>query len=279
MHGLLDQGYFCDGIFLPAEPEEYERDILRMKELGYNMLRKHIKVEPEAFYYYCDKHGMLVMQDMVNNGEYSFIFDTALPTIGMKNRSDVKKTENETMRIFKAHTKETMEHLYNHPSIVAYTIFNEGWGQFNSDEMFDFVKGLDDTRLVDSTSGWFAQKKNDFDSEHIYFKTTPPTIKERPVFVSECGGYSQVVAGHYFSRYNTYGYGSSEDSDALTEMIIKMYHEMIIPGLDRGICGCIYTQVSDVEDEVNGLYTYDRKVCKVNKEKMQELSKEIYSHF
>ena len=275
MHGVLDQGYFCDGIFLPAEPEEYERDILRMKELGYNMLRKHIKVEPEAFYYYCDKHGMLVMQDMVNNGGYSFIFDTALPTIGMKTRSDVKNNENETMRIFKEHTKETIEHLYNHPSIVAYTIFNEGWGQFNSDEMYNFVKHLDETRLVDSTSGWFAQKKNDFDSEHIYFKTTPPIIGERPTFVSECGGYSQVIEGHYFSKYNTYGYGSSEDSEALTDMIVAMYEEMIFSGLEKGICGCIYTQLSDVEDEVNGLYTYDRKVCKVNVEKMQRMSERL----
>ncbi len=278
MHGVLDQGYFCDGIFLPAEPEEYERDILRMKELGYNMLRKHIKVEPEVFYYYCDKHGMLVMQDMVNNGGYSFLFDTALPTIGMLKRKDVKKHENETMRIFKRHTKETIEQLYNHPSIVAYTIFNEGWGQFNSDEMYDLVKRLDNTRLADTTSGWFSQQKNDFDSTHIYFKTTPPTIKERPAFVSECGGYSQVVKEHYYSKYNTYGYGSSEDKEALTDMIVNMYKEMILPGLEKGICGCVYTQLSDVEDEVNGLYTYDRKVCKVNVSKMQELAYNILEH-
>ncbi len=275
MHGVLDQGYYCDGIFLPAEPEEYERDILRMKELGYNMLRKHIKVEPEAFYYYCDKHGMLVMQDMVNNGGYSFLFDTALPTIGMLERKDIKKRETKTMRIFKEHTKETIEHLYNHPSIVAYTIFNEGWGQFNSDEMYDFVKVLDDTRLVDSTSGWFTQQKNDFDSVHIYFKTTPPEINKRPTFVSECGGYSQTVEGHYYSKYNTYGYGSTEDRETLTDKIITMYEEMILSGVAEGICGCVYTQLSDVEDEVNGFYTYDRKACKVNISRMQELSAQL----
>ena len=183
------------------------------------------------------------------------------------------------MRIFKKHMKDTLEHLYNHPCIVIYTIFNEGWGQFNSDEMYDLAKEADSSRLYDSTSGWFAQAKNDFDSEHIYFKTTEPEVKERPVFVSECGGYSQVVDGHFYSKYASYGYGGADDPDALTDMIVKMYKEMIIPGLDAGICGCVYTQVSDVEDEVNGLYTYDRKVCKVNPERMQQLAKKIYEHF
>ncbi len=279
MHGVLDQGYYCDGIFLPAEPEEYERDILRMKELGFNMLRKHIKIEPEMFYYYCDKHGMLVVQDMVNNGSYSFLRDTALPTIGMLTRKDAKKADNVTRRIFKEHTAATVAHLYNHPCIVTYTVFNEGWGQFNSDEMYRLVKKLDKTRPVDSTSGWFAQGKNDFDSEHIYFKTTPPNIKDRPVFVSECGGYSRVVKGHYYSKYDTYGYGGTDSEEALTDMIVKMYEEMIIPGLDKGICGCVYTQISDVEDEVNGLYTYDRKICKVDKKRMQKVAEAIYSHF
>lgn len=276
LHGILDQGYYSDGLYLPAREEEYEQDILRMKNLGYNMLRKHIKIEPEYFYYACDKLGMLVMQDMVNNGPYSFLFDTALPTIGLKKRSDTGISLNgKRQQIFMRHTKETIEHLYNHPSIVAYTIFNEGWGQFQSDYMYDYVKVLDDSRLIDSTSGWFAQKKNDFDSEHIYFKVIHLEVKERPLFVSECGGYSLQVAGHYYNKNKQYGYGACESKEKLTEEIEHMYREMILSSVPQGICGCVYTQLSDVEDEINGLYTYDRKVCKVLSEKMIVLAKEL----
>ncbi len=275
LHGVLDQGYYSDGIYLPAEPLEYQRDILRMKEFGFNMLRKHIKIEPEVYYYYCDKYGMLILQDMVNSGRYSFLRDTAMPTVGMRRRKDTNCKDIQRKEIFKQHVKQLIEQLYNHPCIIAYTIFNEGWGQFDSDAMYDYVKELDSSRLVDSTSGWFWQEKSDFDSEHIYFKTIDLQVQERPLLVSECGGYSRTVEGHYYSKYSSYGYGSATDEVSLTEMIAGMYHKMILPGISKGVCGSVYTQLSDVEDEMNGLYTYDRKVCKVDREVMKELAKEL----
>lgn len=265
LHGVLDQGYFCDGIYLPARETEYEQDILSMKNLGFNLLRKHIKIEPECFYYYCDMHGMLVMQDMVNSGLYSWIKDTALPTIGFPIYGNGTLWGRKQRRDFFVESmKETISHLRNHPSVIAYTIFNEGWGQFESDAMYELAGKLDAARLYDAASGWFCGKKSDFDSQHIYFKKLEiPETPEKPVLVSECGGYSYGIPGHVFAKFTRFGYGDCADSEELTERIRKLYEDTILPAISQGVCGCIYTQLSDVEDETNGLYTYDRKVCKV----------------
>ena len=276
LNGVLDQGYFCDGIFLPAEEQEYERDILRMKELGINMLRKHIKIEPECFYYYCDLHGMLVMQDMVNNGGYSFVRDTALPTIGLLKRNDNKfRVSKETKDIFEKHMLDTQRQLYNHPCIIAYTIFNEGWGQFEGDRMYALAKAADPTRLYDATSGWFVQNDSDFDSYHVYFGDKKPQPDKRPMLISEFGGCTYAVPGHLYAKYNSYGYGSCKDAKELSDKIAERYEALIFPVIKGGACGCVYTQLSDVEDEVNGFYTYDRKVCKVEPAKMQEIVKRV----
>ena len=275
LHGVLDQGYVPDGIYLPAEEAEYDRDIVRMKELGFNLLRKHCKVEPDYFYYACDKLGMLVMQDMVNSGPYHFLRDTALPTIGFKKKKDRTGFSGKRKEFFKTHVADTIKEIYNHPSVVAYTIFNEGWGQFESDAMYDFVKTLDPTRLADATSGWFAQEKNDFDSEHIYFRNKKMHPKERPMFLSECGGYALKVDGHFYNKSKDYGYGSCADSRELTDKILQMYEVMVLPAVPKGMCGCVYTQLSDVEDEINGIYTYDRKVCKAEKERMLTLAEKL----
>ena len=170
-HGLLDQGYWPDGVFTPAKPECYADDIIAMKKLGFNTLRKHIKVEPEEFYYQCDKLGMIVFQDMVNNDDYHFFRDTALPTIGIQKLDDRKLHRDETARkMFLEGMEATVNQLKNHPCICYWTIFNEGWGQFDSDNVYEAFKKLDDTRFIDSTSGWFRREKTDVDSRHVYFR-------------------------------------------------------------------------------------------------------------
>lgn len=279
LHGVLDQGYYSDGIMTPAEEMEFERDVLRMKELGFNLLRKHIKIEPECFYYFCDKHGMLVMQDMVNNGEYSFWRDTALPTIGLQLRDDKHIVGEENRKsIFEKHMQDTISHLYNHPCVIAYTIFNEGWGQVESDRMYTLARTQDSSRLYDATSGWFAQKESDFHSVHIYFGSRKPKGKERPILLSEFGGYSYLIQEHIYSN-KSYGYGTCKSSEELIERIEKRYQELVFPFLDKGLCGSIYTQLSDVEDEINGFYTYDRKICKVDLQRMKNLANLIYTKF
>lgn len=272
-HGLLDQGYWSDGLFLPATPKGYEDDILAMKGLGFNTLRKHIKVEPEQFYYDCDRLGMIVFQDMVNNGDYSFLRDTALPTIGLKRRNDRRlHRDPETRRRFEEGMAETVTRLYNHPCICYWTIFNEGWGQFESGRLYRRLKELDDTRFIDAASGWFVGGDSDVDSPHVYFKPFKMKQSDKPVLLSEFGGYSYKPEGHVFNREDTYGYRFFKEQAAYEDALLTLYREEIIPAIAQGLCGAIYTQVSDVEDETNGLLSYDRRVVKVSAEKMQALA-------
>ena len=270
LNGVLDQGYFTDGHYLPGDPKEYERDVLRMKALGFNMLRKHIKVEPEAFYAACDRLGMLVVQDMVNNGGYNYLFDTVLPTIGFQRRPNLPVSRRRK-EIFERCATETIAHLHNHPCVIGYTIFNEGWGQFDADRLYRSFKALDPTRFWDTASGWFIPKETDVDSRHVYFRNRKLKPGKRPMFLSECGGYARKIDGHLWNPANEYGYGKTDTEQQLTAAIGKMYAEMVEPAIPAGLCGVVYTQLSDVEDEINGLYTYDRQVCKVDAAKMREI--------
>ena len=277
-HGVLDQGYYPQGIFLPNNAGGYERDVQRMKDLGFNTLRKHIKIEHPAFYEACDRLGMIVFQDMVNNGPYSFFKDTALPTVFHGHVSDKRRHRDERTRaIFTEHAKETVAHLYNYPCICYLTVFNEGWGQFDSDAMYDKMKAWDASRIIDSTSGWFKQKKSDVESVHCYFKPIRPVKSERPIVVSEMGGYSLRMEGHLFNRNDNYGYKTFENAKDLGDAIEKLYGCEVIPYIEAGLCGSIYTQLSDVEDETNGFYTYDRAVCKVDKQAMLRIAERIRS--
>ena len=264
-HGLLDQGYWPDGIYTPAAPECYAQDILAAKRMGFNTLRKHVKVEAQEFYYQCDKLGMLVFQDMVNNGEYRYVRDTALPTLGLQKKKDRHMHTAPAIRDrFIRGMEATVRQLGNHPCIVYWTIFNEGWGQFDSAAMYDRLKFLDSTRIIDATSGWFRQKKSDVESIHIYFTLWHRLKKaDKPLILSEFGGYTYPVPGHLFNTGRSYGYKTCKTPKALRSGLEKLYRKQIQPAIQKGLCGAIYTQLSDVEDEINGLMTYDRKVCKV----------------
>ncbi len=281
-HGLLDQGYWPDGIYTPASPECYAEDILAMKKLGFNTLRKHIKVEPEEFYYQCDKLGMIVFQDMVNNGDYSFFRDTALPTVGIQKLNDRNlHPDPDSRQVFLDTMAATVAQLHNHPCIVYWTIFNEAWGQFDSDRVYTQLKKLDDTRFIDSTSGWFRRKCSDVESLHIYFGPwSRLKTPGKPLVLSEFGGHAYAVAGHIFNPEKAYGYKSCKTLEEFRTSVEQLYRNRILPAVKKGLCGAIYTQVSDVEDEINGLLTYDRKVCKVEKATMrrlaEDLAKEIY---
>ena len=263
-NGVLDQGYWHDGIYTPSSPDKFADDIQAMKSLGFNTLRKHIKIEPEIFYYECDRLGMVVFQDMVNNSDYSFLRDTILPTIGLTRLSDVKAHNDlSSRRIFLDSMEETVKLLYNHPSICYWTIFNEGWGQFDADAAYYRLRDIDKSRFIDSTSGWFRQNKSDVDSYHVYFRKANMKPGERPMVLSEFGGYACKIEGHYYGGAKEYGYRKCADTEVLKQDIERLYREEIEPLKEKGLCAAIYTQLSDVEDETNGLLTYDRKIQKI----------------
>ena len=271
-HGILDQGYFPDGIFTPGSDRYYEDDIRNMKELGFNVLRKHLKVEPERFYYDCDRLGMMVFQDMVNNGEYDFVRQTAMPTFTGQWKDDRNKNvPDDVKESFIDNSIGTIRHLKGFGCIVYYTVFNEGWGQFDSVRVTDILRHVDPDKIYDTASGWFKQDEMEVDSDHFYYHKIKHHKWKRPVIISECGGYTMKVDGHSYYPNMSYGYGNCKTKEALTMRIFRLYDYEVIPHFKHGVCGCIYTQLSDVESEYNGLYTYDRKVCKVDRRKMEEL--------
>lgn len=282
LHGVLDQGYFPDGIYTPATYQAYIDDLLTLKKLGFNCLRKHIKIEPLIFYHYCDVYGLIVMQDMVNSGTYSFFIDTALPNIGLKKFAISLKNYNAIQKeYFTKAVKTTINHLYNIPCLAYYTIFNEGWGQHEADHYYHMIKEFDDTRVIDATSGWFYETDSDVESLHIYVKKI--NLKNykkpnRPIILTEFGGYSIRIADHVFNK-NQYGYKKYKNLEQLNEAIYKLYTNEIIPSIKEHLAGCIYTQLSDVEDEINGLLTYDRAIIKVDETKMLEIKALIDKEF
>ena len=278
-HGLLDQGYFADGIYTPFTPAGFVWDIVEMKKLGFNTLRKHIKIEPDLFYYYCDKYGMMVFQDMMNAGKYNYIIDTVLPTIGMK-KGVTHKPSPRRKEFFEKECRILTDILYNHPSVVYYTIFNEGWGQYDADRIYKELKEYDPTRIWDATSGWFIEKDSDVDSHHIYFRKIKIKARpSRPLILSEFGGFSWKVPDHSFNFDEEYGYKKFKSGEELTKGLCDMYCGDIVPAIRHGLNGAILTQVSDVEDETNGIATYDRQVIKTDEKSMQDMANKLFETF
>ena len=273
-NGLLDQGYWPDGLWTPADPACFTDDLLLAKGLGFNMVRKHIKIEPDVFYYECDRLGVAVFQDLINLGPYSFLRDTALPTVGFQRFPHLfRRRSKGRAQTFYRHMEAAVLRLYSVPSVVYWTVFNEGWGQQYTTRAYRRMKELDPTRIVDTASGWFRVGDTDVDSRHVYFRPFEmpgrrPRFRNaaatgKPVVLSEFGGYVWKVEGHSFNPDETYGYKTFESRAAWEAAFRALYAEQIEPAAARGLCAAVYTQLSDVEDETNGLVSYDRKVIKL----------------
>ncbi len=279
-NGLLDQGYFSDGIFTPSTYEAYKNDILVAKKLGFNMLRKHIKIEPQLFYYYCDIYGIAVFQDCVNNGKYDFLRDTALPTIGIKQRKN-PKVSDERIAYFEECAKGMIKELHSHPSVCYYTIFNEGWGQYDGARIYRELKLIDDSRIYDTASGWFYERESDLVSEHIYFKPIKfgKISSRRPLVLSEFGGYSYKIPEHSFNLDKTYGYKKCATAEDFERDLKDLYEKQVLPAISLGLNATVLTQLSDVEDETNGILTYDRQVVKLSDNALLSVFKKIKTEF
>ena len=176
--------------------------------------------------------------------------------------------------------ESAVKQLKNHPCIVYWTIFNEGWGQFDGSAAYEMLKALDDSRIIDTTSGWFRGATTDVDSRHIYF-TPWSTLKpsDKPLVLSEFGGYAYAVEGHLFNTDKSYGYKSCKNQEHFQTSLSELYITKVLPAIERGLCAAIITQVSDVEDEINGMLTYDRRVCKADSDAMQQIGKALQDAF
>lgn len=289
LSALLDQGYFPESGLTPPSIEAIEADILMAKKAGFNCLRKHIKVEPLRFYYACDRLGMLVSQDMVNNGgPYKLFLIASAPFIPYKIKDKPRKllgsSSKDACLQFEKDMVGTISYLKNVPSIVAWTIFNEGWGQFDSLRMLSLAKGIDDSRPFDLTSGWFDQGGGDYYSKHVYFRA--PKMKndhKRLLSLSEFGGYSCAIKGHTYSDKEV-GYKRFADPNKMSVALLNIFKQHLERLIKEEALSCsVLTQLTDVENEINGLITYDRAVVKIDvdafkeeNEKLRELYRQTF---
>ena len=277
---MLDQGYWPEGLYTPPCDDAMIYDIRTMKELGFNMIRKHVKIEPQRWYYHCDRLGMLVWQDMVNGGRpykgwYVTYMATAMEFFHIRMNDSLlgllgRKDERGRWQ-FVEEMRGTIRHLKSHPSIVTWVIFNEGWGQFHAKTVTRIAREMDNTRLLDQASGWFDQGGGDIRSIHDYFFPLKVKPEKRATALTEFGGYSLGVPGHRMYQ-KVYGYRLYVKKKELTQGYRELIEKEVIPNIPRGLSATIYTQLSDVEEEINGILTYDREVLKLQGDVVRELN-------
>ena len=281
-NGLLDQGYWSDGGLTAPCDDALIFDIKAMKDLGFNMLRKHIKIEPHRWYYHCDRLGMIVWQDMVCGAEKIDNFVVGfLPNIGIIKLNDsnyklFRVAPEECRREHEKAVYETIDNLYNFPSIGCWVPFNEAWGQFDAKRIGEEVKAYDPTRIVDHASGWHDQGGPELNSEHRYI--VPVTLRKdstRPFVLSEFGGYSRKIDGHMWNPSKSFGYIMFRNKKSLTNAYRRLFEHQIIPKISKGLSATVYTQVSDVEFEVNGIFTYDRELMKIDEDTIRKINSKM----
>ena len=267
--GPLDQGWWPDGLYTAPTDEALEYDIIKTKDLGFNMIRKHVKVEPARWYTHCDRHGIIVWQDMPN-GDKSPEWQMRTYFTGSERERSAESEAN-----FRQEWKDVMDYLYSYPSIAVWVPFNEAWGQFKTEEIAEWTKAYDPTRLVNPASGGNHYTVGDMLDLHIY---PGPSLylydAQRATVLGEYGGIGWANKEHLWEPDRNWGYIQFNSSQEVTDEYIK-YAEELKQLIRQGFSAAVYTQTTDVEIEVNGLLTYDRELVKVDEDRVRKVNQEI----
>lgn len=267
--GPLDQGWWPDGLYTAPTDEALKYDIQKTKDFGFNMIRKHVKVEPARWYTHCDQLGILVWQDMPNGGRS--------PQWQMHNYFNGNELNRsaESEANYRKEWKEIMDYLYSYPSIVTWVPFNEAWGQFKTAEIVEWTKTYDPSRLVNPASGGNHYPVGDMLDLHNY---PGPEMYlydgQRPTVLGEYGGIGLALEGHLWATDKNWGYVQFKNSKEVTDEYVK-YGEALLKMIKSGFSAAVYTQTTDVEGEVNGFMTYDRKVIKMDEQRVREINQKI----
>jgi len=272
MLGPLDQGFWPDGLYTAPTDEALRSDIEVLKKLGFNMARKHVKVEPDRWYYWCDKLGLLVWQDMPS-GDKSAEWRGPSGVDG----KEMARTP-ESREVYERELRALIDGRFNHPSIVVWVPFNEGWGQFDTVRILNFTKQLDPTRLVDGASGGNHFPAGEILDHHQYpGPGAPSAVTDRAVVLGEFGGLGLPLKGHTWQEEKNWGYRSFKTSEELTDNYVALLKKLRPMIEDAGLSAAIYTQTTDVEVEVNGLMTYDRGLVKMDANAVAAANKAVYT--